>query len=260
MFVPKIIRCDSVTSTNTEAASYAERGAVEGLTVVAAEQTAGRGRLGRSWISPPGAGLYASIVLRPRIPAVSWSLVPLMAAVAVHDALLETVGLTTDIKWPNDILVDDRKICGILAETIDTVAGRSVVLGIGINLTSEAFPPELRGSATSIAESVGRSPDSEMLLESLLRSIGDRYAQLQLPAGPASIVSEWCRCSSYAEGKMVRVTSDDETFTGITRGVQSDGALRVETANGEIRIVHAADVARVRNQLSADYADSAEGN
>lgn len=141
-FTPQILRFETLPSTNLEAARRAIEGAAEGLCVVAREQTAGRGRLQRLWVSPKDAGLYFSIVLRPQFAQNAWSLLTLMAAVAVNDALGEACSLETDIKWPNDILANDRKLCGILAETIDTPLGRVVVVGIGINLTKHSFPED----------------------------------------------------------------------------------------------------------------------
>src|SRR2546428_4900805 len=119
----QILHFDSLDSTNLEAMRQAKSGAPEGLCVVAREQTAGRGRLDRSWHSPRDAGLYFSIVLRPALEMNLWPLLPLMAALAVSDALMKSCGLRTDIKWPNDILANDRKLCGILAETIETLNG-----------------------------------------------------------------------------------------------------------------------------------------
>src|SRR5919107_2486598 len=130
---PKILRFESLPSTNTEAARLASEGAEEGLAVVADEQTAGRGRLQRAWSSPKGAGLYFSILLRPTIPQNYWPLITFMAAIAVGDALREAAGVETDIKWPNDLLSGERKICGILAEGIETPNGRAVIVGIGTN-------------------------------------------------------------------------------------------------------------------------------
>src|SRR5215211_6082785 len=158
---PKVLRFESLPSTNTEAARRASEGAAEGLSIVADEQTAGRGRLQRAWSSLKGAGLYFSILLRPAIPQIYWPLITFMAALAAGDALREASGVQTDIKWPNDLLSGERKICGILAEAIDTSPGRAVILGIGINLTQNAFPPELANVATSVAEATGRAPDRE---------------------------------------------------------------------------------------------------
>ena len=246
LFQPKILRFDSLPSTNTEAARQAQQGAQEGLCIVAHEQTAGRGRLQRQWVSPAGAGLYFSIVLRPRIDASLWPLIPLMTALAVPDALLEACEVETDIKWPNDILFADRKLCGILAETIETETGRAAIVGIGINLTKEAFPVELREAATSVEAATGRAPDTEAILQSLVCALARRYEVFQTADGPEEIIREWSRRSTYANGKTVRVSNGSETFAGVTRGLESDGALRVETDAGEIRIVRAGDVTIVR--------------
>ena len=153
----QILRFDSLPSTNLEAAKRAIEGAAEGLCVVAGEQTAGRGRLQRHWVSPKNAGLYFSIVLRPQFEQSIWPLLTLMAGVAVSDALREACALETDIKWPNDILVNEKKVCGILAESSETSLGRAVVVGIGINLTSQSFPEELQLEATSVELATGRS-------------------------------------------------------------------------------------------------------
>jgi BirA family biotin operon repressor/biotin-[acetyl-CoA-carboxylase] ligase len=245
-FVPQILRFESLPSTNTEAAKRAAEGAAEGVCVVAGEQTAGRGRLQRQWLSPKDAGLYFSIVLRPQLEPTSWPLLTLMAAVAVHDALLEACALETDIKWPNDILVDEKKLCGILAETVETSHGRAVIVGIGINLTDRSFPAELESVATSIEASTRRPPDLEAVLKALARSLGKRYAELQGSNGPDAILREWCARSSYAQDRYVRVAEAGESFVGTTCGLERDGALRVETDDGEMKIVRAGDVVSVR--------------
>src|SRR4026209_2250453 len=165
---PKVLRFESLPSTNTELAGLASEGAVEGVSIVADEQTAGRGRLQRAWSSPRGAGLYFSILLRPTIPQNYWPLITFMAALAGGDALGGACELQTDIKWPNDILSGERKICGILSEVIETPAGRAVIVGIGINLTQNAFPPELSDVATSVSEATGRPADREEILAALL--------------------------------------------------------------------------------------------
>lgn len=244
---PVILRFDSLPSTNTEALRQARLGAPEGLCVVAREQTRGRGRQERVWISPPDAGLYFSIVLRPTgLNARTWPLLTLMAAISVRDALLEACELETDIKWPNDILAGERKLCGILAETTETEAERAVVIGIGINLNDEAFPPELRMAATSVSSLTGKPPDAEQLMQSLIRALGARYQTLQAADGAALIIEEWSRRSSYAHNRRVRAALAAETFEGWTRGLEPDGALRVETDEGEIRTVRAGDVTSVR--------------
>jgi BirA family biotin operon repressor/biotin-[acetyl-CoA-carboxylase] ligase len=239
---PSVLRFESLPSTNTELARLASEGAAEGLSIMAEEQTSGRGRLQRAWSSPRGAGLYFSILLRPAIPQDRWPLITFMAALAVGDALSEAAGVQTDIKWPNDLLSGERKICGILAEGIETPAGRAVIVGIGINLTQDAFPGELANVATSVAEAARRQPERETILASLLRALARWYALLHEPSGLEKIVAAWSSRSSYANGKAVQVTNGDEIWQGVTCGVEPDGALRLGTPNGETKIVRAGDV------------------
>ena len=243
----RTLRYDSLPSTNTELARLAANGVSEGLSVVAEEQTAGRGRLQRSWSSPRGAGLYFSILLQPVIPLSSWPLVTFVAALAVGDALLDAFNLQTEIKWPNDLLSGERKICGILSETIETAAGRAAIVGIGINLTAGAYPAELKGGATSVAEETKQKADKEVLLASLQKAIPGWYETLQTDTGDQEILQTWISRSSYANGKVIEVRNGDESFRGITRGLEHDGALRVETQNEGIRIVRAGDVVSVRS-------------
>jgi BirA family biotin operon repressor/biotin-[acetyl-CoA-carboxylase] ligase len=245
-FVPEILRFDSLPSTNVEAALRAVEGAAEGLCIVAGEQTAGRGRLQRQWISPKNAGLYFSIILRPQFEQNAWSLLTLMAAVAVNDALLDACALETDIKWPNDILANEKKLCGILAETVETSLGRAVVVGIGINLTKHSFPEEFALVATSVETATGALHELETLLGALTAALAKQYEVLNNPGGPEAIIREWCARSSYCEGKLVRVVEINETFLGTTRGLERDGALRIETEAGAIRLVRAGDVSSLR--------------
>ena len=240
---PRVLRFESLPSTNTELARLASEGAAEGLSILADEQTAGRGRLQRAWSSPKGAGLYFSILLRPAIPQNYWPLITFMAALAVGDALREACGLQTDIKWPNDLLSGERKICGILAEAIDTPPGRAVILGIGINLTQNAFPPELANVATSVAEATGQQPDREQILASLSVALSRWYS---LFAEPAQIIDAWTNRSSYAIGKLVQVSNADDVWQGTTCGIEPDGALRLRTSSGDIKLVRAGDVYSVR--------------
>jgi BirA family biotin operon repressor/biotin-[acetyl-CoA-carboxylase] ligase len=245
-FVPQILRFESLPSTNIEAATRAVEGAPEGLCVVAGEQTAGRGRHQRQWVSPKNAGLYFSILFRPRFEQSIWPLLTLTAAIAVHDALVDSCSLKTDIKWPNDILVNEKKLCGILAETVETPLGRAVVVGIGVNLTKNSFPSEIERSATSVETAAGRSPELELVLEALVRSLDRYYQLLQRANGREEIIGEWSARSSYFEGKRIRVIDSNENLVGTTRGLENDGALRLETDEGEIRIVRAGDVTAVR--------------
>jgi BirA family biotin operon repressor/biotin-[acetyl-CoA-carboxylase] ligase len=246
--IPRIQRFRSVGSTNSEAARLALEGADEGLCIVADEQTEGRGRLQRQWVSPLGAGLYFSILLRPTVRSDKWPLLTLMAAVAVHDALVETCNLDLDIKWPNDLLAGGRKICGILAETVESDRGRAVVLGIGINLTSHAFPPDLAVTANSVEEASGTPGNREAILQALIERLAGNYQLLDTEGGDMQVLDAWSKCSSYANGKLIRVSAGDETIEGLTRGIEADGALRVETSKGNIKVIRAGDVTAVRQR------------
>ena len=237
-----ILTYDTIDSTNTEALEQARQGAGEGLCVVARQQTAGRGRHGRTWVSEKDAGLYFSIVLRPKIEMQFLPLITLTTGVAVHDTLSE-LGIKSDIKWVNDILVDEKKICGILAETTETSNGLAVVVGIGINLRSTNFPPEIADSATSIED---HATATDFPIETLTKYLLFHYDVLQNENGTATIVDEWRKRSSYFSGKQVRVRLENETITGTTEGLEPNGAVRVRKENGEIAIVQTGDVEQLR--------------
>ncbi|HYP50025.1 MAG TPA: biotin--[acetyl-CoA-carboxylase] ligase, partial [Pyrinomonadaceae bacterium] len=216
--------------------------------IAARRQTAGRGRHGRVWISDEDAGLYFSIVLRPKLETRFLPLITLMTAVAVYDALKETYRLECDIKWANDIHVRERKICGILAETAETPKGLAVVTGIGINLKSSNFPPEIAASATSIEAETGQKINPEELSEALTRFFNYHYEILHEANGAERIRREWTRRSSYAAGKKVRVFLENETLSGTTGGIEENGALRVLTDAGETRIIQAGEVEKLRRE------------
>lgn len=241
-----ILRFDTIESTNTEALNQAARGADEGLCVVARRQTAGRGRHGRQWTSPADAGLYFSVVLRPQIETRFFPLVTLMAAIAVYDTLEMLYPIECDIKWVNDIHVRGKKICGILAEAAETKKGAAIVLGIGINLKSDNFPPEISEIATSIEAETGTMPEAEILLQNLTGNLSQYYELLGGEAGTEKIRAEWTWRSSYADGKSVKVTTENEIILGATRGIETDGALRIETETGEIRVIRAGEVENLR--------------
>ncbi len=241
-----ILRFDSINSTNTEALNQAKQGADEGLCVVAKRQTAGRGRHGRTWISEKDAGLYFSLVLRPKSENKLLSLLTLMSAVAVYDVLRELYNLKPDIKWANDVHVNEKKICGILAEMTETKRGLAVIVGIGINLKPSNFPPELEAIATSIEQEINQRIDADILLENLTKQLAKYYQILKNENGAETIRHEWANRSSYFQGKSVFVKLENESVTGTTRGLEESGALRIETENGEIKIIHAGEVERLR--------------
>lgn len=240
-------RFEEIGSTNDEASRQARLGATEGLCIVARRQTAGRGRHGRTWVSEKDAGLYFSIVLRPRFDGRYLSLITLAAGVAVYDTLKELC-ISPDIKWVNDVLVGDRKISGILAETVDTPGGLAVILGIGINLTSKNFPPEVAETATSIAEELRRNDITAIAVEEgLVKYLGYWYEMLKGESGPAEVIDNWRIRSTYFAGKQVRVTVSDTVIEGETDGLEPNGALRLITSDGSATIVQAGDVQRLRS-------------
>jgi len=241
-FQVKILRYATLPSTNSEAASLALAGAAEGQCVVADEQTAGRGRLLRQWISPKDAGLYFSVLLRPSLPPERWPLISLMAALAVQSALANVAHLETDIKWPNDLLANGKKISGILVESVETKSGRAIVLGIGINLRSAALAPELIDIATSVESVTGRRVDREVVLIALLDALKTYYSKLQAIGGEEVVIKDWSARSSYAAGKRIRVSNGDEVIEGVTQGLEPDGALRLKADDGQMRIIRAGDV------------------
>jgi BirA family biotin operon repressor/biotin-[acetyl-CoA-carboxylase] ligase len=247
-FQPQVVRFEAIDSTNLEAIRRAKSGAPEGLCLIAREQTAGRGRLDRSWQSTKDAGLYFTLLLRPEFEMTVWPLLTMMTAVAVADSLMKTCELRTDIKWPNDVCARGRKLCGILAETVETGEGPAAIIGIGINLTKAAVSDDLRTLATSVEAETGGQPEVDRLVAVLLSAIQERYPLLRSPAGREHILREWSANSSYAFDRMVRVSTDSESFEGTTRGLESDGALRVEVAGGTIRTVRAGDVTALRAQ------------
>ena len=248
LFQSTILKFDSIDSTNLEAMRQAKSGAPEGLCIIAREQARGRGRLERSWHSPKDAGLYLSIVLRPQFELARWPLINLAAALAVHDAIFRTGDLKVDIKWPNDVCARDRKLCGILAETVETEVGLAAVVGIGINLYDENFPDELKPHATSLRTATGTDVNRDLLVNELLKALGERYEMLNSVGGGEHTIREWCANSSYAFGRKVRVSLGHENIIGITRGLESDGALRIETDDGKIRSARAGDVTALRAQ------------
>ena len=227
------------SSTNDVAGGLAERGAPEGTTVVAAAQTAGRGRLGREWFSPPGAGLYVSVVCRDLVAA---PLLTLAGGVAVADGIRTATGLPVQIKWPNDVVIQPaaparaRKLAGILAEASSGAEGlQYVVLGFGINLRHAAYPFALTDRATSIEAELGRPPDGGAVLAETLAALAGAVAQLS--EGPAVILERWRALAPSAHGGRVEWDTPSGTESGTTAGIGDDGALLVRTGDRVERIM-----------------------
>jgi len=230
-----------VESTNDEAAAWARAGAPAGAVVVADEQTRGRGRLGRRWHSPPGASLYLSAVLRPPLPPHRVPPLTLAAGVAVAETLVQ-FDLAPALKWPNDVLVDGKKIAGILTEmSADLDRVHHVVLGIGVNLNVHAFPEELAAIATSVAivrgATVARAEFAAALC-ARLEHWHDRF----VADGAAPVVAAW-RQHARLFGKRVQVTAGRERMEGVAEDLDEDGALRLRLDDGRVVRVVAGEIA-----------------
>ncbi len=231
------------SSTNDVVEKLARDGASEGITVFAETQTKGRGRLGRKWISPPGKGLWFSVLLRPDLRPQSATQLTVISAVAVARAIEKQTGLKPGIKWPNDIVFAGRKCAGILLELsaeLDHI--RHVVLGIGIdvNLSAEELPPELRSIATSLRIEAGHPIDRPELAAAVIRELDAAYARLR--AGDFhEIGDEWMRrCITL--GRRVRILIGDRPVTGLAEALDEEGALLVRTEHGRLERVVGGDV------------------
>ncbi len=230
----RIVHFFKTDSTNTVAARLASEGAPHGTVVVAEEQTAGRGRFGRTWHSEKSSGIYTSVILRPELSPALAPAITLMAGVAAHRALTLATGLSFDIRWPNDLLLGGKKVCGILTEmSADFDRLHHVVVGIGINVNHPEVPGNLRGVATSLRLEAKKTFSRGNILVALLKELERQYEMLS-KQGTAPIAKAWAAASSYAEGRRVRVTSNNGPFTATTAGLEPTGALRVRMENGEV--------------------------
>lgn len=237
---------ESVGSTNELAKQLARQGAPEGLVVLANEQTAGKGRLGRGWASPPGVGIWMSVVLRPEIPPYETPRLTLAAAVAVAHAIRQVAGVEAGIKWPNDIVHGGRKLCGILTELEaewERVAFAVVGIGINVNTAPEQFPAELQPAASSLAIAGGRPVRRAPLVQAILTELETQYDRLR-GGRFEQVLTDWRRLS-VTLGQRVRVLpfADGELpLAGMAEDVDRDGALLVRLPTGELRRVLAGEV------------------
>jgi BirA family biotin operon repressor/biotin-[acetyl-CoA-carboxylase] ligase len=234
-----------VDSTNSFAARLIAHGrkVPEGTVIIAEAQTAGRGRLGRSWHSQREAGLYFSMVLFPKAPPSLAPLFTLATAVAMHNAVERYTGLDIDIKWPNDLLTGQKKICGILSEIqaeVDLV--KTMIVGVGLNANHEELPEDIAGRATSLRIASGRIQSRIEILLEFFEEFETIYMDFERK-GPRSIVDQWTRFSSFANGRKIEIHDGVRKITGITRGLNPLGALRIEQKGGQIEEVYSGDVA-----------------
>jgi BirA family biotin operon repressor/biotin-[acetyl-CoA-carboxylase] ligase len=252
-FAGKLCFFPTIHSTNTHAMAEADAGAPEGMVYVADEQTAGRGRGAHGWESPPGSGLYVSVLLRPQLAPADALWLSLAAGLAVHDAVEQLTSLRADLRWPNDLLFGHRKFSGILSElNAEVTRIRHMVIGIGINVHQQQFPGDLRDVATSFFIETGRDwPRQELLLallQSLDREVSALTAQGNMLHATASILARLERSSSWIRGKRVYVEELDG-YDGVTEGLDSRGFLQVRTPEG-LRTVFSGGVREQKSNLN----------
>jgi BirA family transcriptional regulator, biotin operon repressor / biotin---[acetyl-CoA-carboxylase] ligase len=226
----------STDSTMIVAARLAREECASGTVVGADEQTAGIGRAGHSWYSEPGSGLYVSIVLRLALGSESLPLVMLALGLATQHAIAEGTGLAPDLRWPNDVLLGEKKCAGILAQ----IEGDAVIAGIGINVAHASFPPDIAPLATSLLLEGARA-SREALLAALVTAVEDSCGVLT-SSGPAAICDAFTRASTYAQGRRVRVEQDDTILEGATAGLDASGFLLLRRDNGTVTKILAGGV------------------
>ncbi len=246
LFGKRIFHFFRTDSTNRVALELGHAGEPEGAVVIAEEQTAGRGREGRTWHSERAAGIYVTLLLRPKLAPVQAPLLTMMAGLSAHSAVQAVTGLAVDLKWPNDLLIRGKKMGGILTEMhAEPTQVRFVIVGIGLNVNQERFSGELANVATSLRAETGKSHSRMELLVRLLREFESDYNRF-LREGVASVVARFESVSSYARGKRVRVTNGTESYVGTTAGLGPEGLLQVEREDGRITAVISGDVTEAR--------------
>lgn len=250
----------SIASTNTTAIALAQEGACHGTLVLADAQTAGRGRRGRHWYSPPGRNVYCSIILRlPAAQSSHLTIIPLASALAAADAIADTTAIQCRLKWPNDVLIGDKKVAGILCESVAGQPDTIVVVGIGINANSrpEQFPDDLSASVTTLIAARGSAIDRTSLLSILMNRLEERINQLSPETLPMLLKAYRTRCATL--GQPVRVAlSETDVIEGVAEAIGGDGSLQVrrhaQPGSGRptrVVEVRSADIVHLRTMTDA---------
>lgn len=241
----KIYYLDNTDSTNTAAKQYAEQGAPHGTTVIADMQTKGRGRRGREWQSPSGRAVYMTIMLRPDFSPNKAPMLTLVMALSVTQAIYDIIGLRAGIKWPNDIVLNAKKVCGILTEmSTESDCVKHVVIGVGINAnndSTEEFSEEIRQKATSLKIESGIHVIRAELIERVLYYFEKNYDTFVRSLDLSGIMDEYSE-RLINRGAKVRVLEPQGEYSGVARGINASGELLVEKENGEIVQVYAGEV------------------
>jgi BirA family biotin operon repressor/biotin-[acetyl-CoA-carboxylase] ligase len=238
---------ETIDSTNTIASELAEKGKAEGTVVIADSQVRGKGRLGRSWVSPPGVNVYMSIVFRPDMKPKDATLLTIMASVACTIALRRVTGLHITIKWPNDLMVSEKKLGGILTETrVDSKRIEYAVTGIGINVNMEldALPDVVKKVAASIRMETGKLFSRIKIIQEVLNEINHWYNILK-EKGHSKITSQWKQLTSTL-GRKVEVVTGSETLKGLAESITGDGMLVLRLPSGALRVIQYGDLTLLR--------------
>jgi BirA family biotin operon repressor/biotin-[acetyl-CoA-carboxylase] ligase len=234
----------TIDSTNTLAQQLALRGAPEGTLVIADEQTAGRGRRGRNWFSPPHSGVWMSLILRPDLPPAQAAQITLVTAVAMSRALTRVTGVQAGIKWPNDILFGKRKCCGILTEMhaeFDRVHHLVLGIGINVNVPQEKFPADLQEIATSLQAVKGAAIQRAEVVRAVLEELEPLYRRFVAKGGFASVREDWKR-SNITLGRQIVAQTARGPISGEALDIDEFGVLLVRRGDGEVEKIYSADI------------------
>ena len=245
--VHEVLLFDRVGSTNQIALEMASNGLPGGIVILAESQEQGKGRLGRKWFSPEGVNLYLSLFLRPHQPPREFPLFSLATSVALVDAVARVTGLSPAIKWPNDVLIQDKKIAGILLES-ETGGGQTppLVIGIGVNvnLNPASLPPELQETAGSLMGALGKEVDRTVLTIAILEALSEQILLLQ--EGKTDLLIQAMNQKCRTLGKKVRVDTHRQTFEGRAEEIEEDGALMIRMGDGKLRRILIGDITHLR--------------
>ena len=237
-----IVWFDRTDSTNVQIRRLAEEGAPHGTLAIADMQDGGKGRRGRSWMSPAGEGFWMSILLRPEIQAISASMLTLVMALAAEKGIREATGLSSLIKWPNDLVLNKKKICGILTEmSTDQMEIKYVIVGIGINVGQKEFPEELKKSGTSLYLETGESYDRSLIVAKIMEALEEYYEEFVKTEDMSGLL-ELYNEKLVNRGQEVCVLAPSGDFRGIARGINETGGLMVELEDGSLTEVISGEV------------------
>ena len=238
----EVVILEETGSTNEEARKLAFAGYPHGTLVIADSQTGGKGRRGRSWHTPKGSSIAMSLILKPKLEAEYASMLTLVQAMAVAKAIEENCGLKAQIKWPNDILVNEKKVCGILTEmNMEGSKISSIIVGTGINVNQDCFPEEISEIATSLKKESGKVQSRENLIKRICE-LFEEYFEIFMASKDLSGIVEEYNLRLISAGRMVKVLDPKEEFTGEACGINALGEFLVKKESGEVVKVYAGEV------------------